>query len=225
MGALARFIRWTQRAREIDPFDPNKICIICHDPVNKAKETGETEVWCRLPCGHQFGNLCILKWLPAIEDPVCPVCRHPMTMLGCGHPVSPIRNLESKATKQVDYEKLEVKCDMMREGDCGYCATLKGRRNIIETNILRSLYTLGPSIHAGNDACGHGAVAAEALQSRLNEIERRRYKEWKQWWRHQKLKVQKPCQRNRADFFRETFSLERVQKIFKGTHIDDDDDE
>lgn len=44
--------------------DSNKECTICQDIVNKGK---------RMPCGHDFHDECILKWLKMKNS--CPTCR------------------------------------------------------------------------------------------------------------------------------------------------------
>lgn len=49
-------------------------CVICHDPY------GVGDNLMRLPCFHEYHAECIRDYLESTEDPLCPVCRHPVTL-------------------------------------------------------------------------------------------------------------------------------------------------
>lgn len=47
-------------------------CVICHDPYS----AGDSLM--RLPCFHEYHVDCIKDYLESTENPLCPVCRHPV---------------------------------------------------------------------------------------------------------------------------------------------------
>ncbi|KAI0124133.1 hypothetical protein BJ170DRAFT_598457 [Xylariales sp. AK1849] len=84
------------------PPPPLEECPICHDPVGIPNPENTTESWTTLYCGHRFGTNCIQVWLqesldrndPRDPNPSCPVCRVEARHPGCGHAVSPTRELD-----------------------------------------------------------------------------------------------------------------------------------
>lgn len=69
-------IIWRLPATEIPPqADDCVICLGCcesEDPKHWSTKAGRPH-WCRLRCGHQFHEQCILEWLWKAQR--CPVCR------------------------------------------------------------------------------------------------------------------------------------------------------
>ena len=68
--SLADFLS-SNSLQKVDPqtLDPEDHCMICHTEYDSA-----TESPVRLPCGHVFGESCILQWLWARDRNTCPLC-------------------------------------------------------------------------------------------------------------------------------------------------------
>lgn len=49
-------------------------CVVCREPY--ANE----DLLLRLPCFHEFHSECIRDYLETSEGPVCPICRHPVSL-------------------------------------------------------------------------------------------------------------------------------------------------
>lgn len=47
-------------------------CVVCHDPYSPGDSL------MRLPCFHEYHVDCIKDYLESTENPLCPVCRHPV---------------------------------------------------------------------------------------------------------------------------------------------------
>jgi hypothetical protein len=85
---LSRSEKQTSKVQiEIETDAP---CAICHEPVGHLKPEGFRERWSVLPCGHQFGSVCIKQYLRIVADnrPSCPTCRQ-IAYHACGHPAVP----------------------------------------------------------------------------------------------------------------------------------------
>lgn len=52
-----------------------KDCNICREEIGKVSPEDTMETAVRTPCGHIFGNICILTWLQDSRNPTCPICR------------------------------------------------------------------------------------------------------------------------------------------------------
>lgn len=49
-------------------------CVVCREHYSKG------DMLMRLPCFHEFHADCIRDYLETSESPVCPICRHPVTL-------------------------------------------------------------------------------------------------------------------------------------------------
>ncbi|KFY15008.1 hypothetical protein V492_02284, partial [Pseudogymnoascus sp. VKM F-4246] len=70
------------------------ICHICQEPtgITRFKEgtaPAKPEQLAVLPCGHQFGHICILEWLDHGVGQSCPLCRSLHQHSKCGHYAMP----------------------------------------------------------------------------------------------------------------------------------------
>ena len=54
--------------------DEKAFCVVCREHY----ENGDSLM--RLPCFHEFHTECIRGYLETSEAPVCPICRHPVTV-------------------------------------------------------------------------------------------------------------------------------------------------
>lgn len=63
------------RPMSVDALDPKeRSCCICFQPFRPtASSQGGSEVPAQLPCGHVFGELCVLSW--TLTNNSCPLCR------------------------------------------------------------------------------------------------------------------------------------------------------
>lgn len=53
--------------------DHKPFCVVCREPYG----TGERLM--RMPCFHEFHVECIGDYLRSTADPLCPICRHPVS--------------------------------------------------------------------------------------------------------------------------------------------------
>jgi Ring finger domain len=73
-------------------------CGICSTPIGQLNGDGNIEGLAILPCGHTFGNECIIQWIGCDEQfwmkgqqdtRSCPYCRRRLVYEHCGHTIMP----------------------------------------------------------------------------------------------------------------------------------------
>ena len=66
-------------------------CSICKKGFSLLNENDGGEDPAILPCGHIFGNDCIIKWMssPSLDYSSCPCCRFQLNYPRCGHTITP----------------------------------------------------------------------------------------------------------------------------------------
>eukprot|EP00177_Eucheuma_denticulatum_P000626 GFKZ01001123.1.p1 GENE.GFKZ01001123.1~~GFKZ01001123.1.p1 ORF type:complete len:163 (-),score=9.20 GFKZ01001123.1:1054-1542(-) len=62
-------------SRAADCSEDKSFCVICHDSY------AESDVLMRLPCFHEYHVDCIREYLESTENPLCPICRHPVAFI------------------------------------------------------------------------------------------------------------------------------------------------
>ncbi|KAK4191368.1 hypothetical protein QBC35DRAFT_375797 [Podospora australis] len=130
--------RILESEKQIITTEADTACPICQDPVGKQTPEGTVEGWSELPCGHQFGSVCIKQYLGIVAEdgPSCPICRQPAHHSRCGHPVLPsVLNPHDMSNDSVLKTKtFTTKTRMNRVENlggtyCGYCEGIRGTRN------------------------------------------------------------------------------------------------
>ncbi|PXF45530.1 E3 ubiquitin ligase BIG BROTHER-related [Gracilariopsis chorda] len=65
----------TPETADDDPSAEHKpFCVVCREPY----DIGDTLM--RMPCFHEFHAECIRDYLHTTVGPVCPICRHPVSI-------------------------------------------------------------------------------------------------------------------------------------------------
>lgn len=114
------------------PIGEEDVCPICYDSLTECDKS--KIAWCRLGCGGNFHRKCVKSWIESQrnsgKDPLCPICRQRLDMLGINPPPkkppanappplseSEIRDLMNREITPDDYDLL-LKLDQ-----CPNCTT------------------------------------------------------------------------------------------------------
>ncbi|KAK8884257.1 hypothetical protein M9Y10_043365 [Tritrichomonas musculus] len=113
------------------PIGDEDVCPICYDSL---KDCDKSKIaWCRLGCGGNFHRKCVKAWIDSQrcsgKDPLCPLCRERLDMLGINPPRKPppnappplseseIRDLMNREITPDDYDLL-LKLDQCGHSNC-----------------------------------------------------------------------------------------------------------
>lgn len=64
----------SESTAETTDHNEKAFCVVCREPYVNG------DVLLRLPCFHEFHSECIRDYLETSESPLCPICRHPVTI-------------------------------------------------------------------------------------------------------------------------------------------------
>lgn len=120
------------------PIGDEDVCPICYDSL---KDCDKSKIaWCRLGCGGNFHRKCVKSWIDSQrnsgKEPLCPICRQPLDMLGINPPKKPppnappplseaeIRDLMNREITPDDYDLL-LKLDQCGYSNCPHNSQLQ----------------------------------------------------------------------------------------------------
>jgi hypothetical protein len=106
------------------------VCEICTEIIDAVRHDGSIEVAYKLPCGHTFGNLCILKWLSVSNQRDCPNCRRLLTHPECGHLIMPHES--TTAPPSIAAHETPAKCISCRGKGGAAMEVLRLERELLE---------------------------------------------------------------------------------------------
>ena len=130
------------------PIGDEDLCPICYDELKGCDKS--KVAWCRLGCGGNFHRKCVKMWInsqrAAGKEPLCPICRTRLDMLGVNPPKKPppnappplteaeIRDLMSREITPDDYDLL-LKLDQVRCPECRNNQTnVRSRNKVVRAN-------------------------------------------------------------------------------------------
>lgn len=123
-------------------LDPSEeACCICFEPLSSTQLShGWSEMPVQLPCGHVFGEACILRW--TLTNGSCPLCRRDISAIDdlpatrCSLNTSNSNAEESTVSMQDD---IWLDCHVWGNRDVDQPPD--GTVSIIDSNIVAEVYT------------------------------------------------------------------------------------
>ncbi|OHT13653.1 SWIM zinc finger family protein [Tritrichomonas foetus] len=83
------------------PIGDEDVCPICYDDLKGCEKS--KIAWCRLGCGGNFHRKCVKSWIDSQrnsgKEPLCPICRQRLDMLGINPPKKPPPNAPPPLTE------------------------------------------------------------------------------------------------------------------------------